>query len=172
MSNADNASISTLSLPMPAHSNKLNQTWCLLVFTSDSYCKAMEILEWNASSNDFTRLVVKNMTPLWYSRSLRKIPTIAFLCMSLSVLFSRNMSASSRSITASQWHATSRMFLSLLSKSEIVVPNSPTVIPYKGFCNNSLIASAVSVLPVPGGPCSKKIHPPPLPPIISLKHPL
>jgi len=39
---------------------------------------------------------------------------------------------------------------------------------YNGLSKYSLIDSAVNVFPTPGGPCNKKMQPPPFPSIKSL----
>ena len=62
------------------------------------------------------------------------------------------MSASSRRIMAFHALPVSRIILRFSSSSLTLVPNCPTETLYKGLCNNSAMASAVKLLPVPGSP--------------------
>ena len=88
---------------------------------------ATEIRELNASSKQDNLLVVRNNTPLWYSRRRKNTPTIAFLKISFLERFSKKISASSSKIAAPQIAASSRMFCKFFSRESGVVPSSPTV---------------------------------------------
>ena len=90
--------------------------------------------------------------PSKYSSSRRKMETRALRFTSCTSLSWRKMSASSRRSIAFQVTAYSNTSLSLTSKFSGSVPRSPQLMVKRGHLCFSATHSAVSVLPVPGGP--------------------
>ena len=92
--------------------------------------------------------------PSKYSSSRRKMETRALRFTSCTSLSWRKISASSRRSIAFQVTAYSNTSLSLTSKCSGSVPRSPQLMVNRGHLCFSATHSAVSVLPVPGGPLS------------------
>mmetsp|Transcript_29305 Transcript_29305/g.86829 ORF Transcript_29305/g.86829 Transcript_29305/m.86829 type:complete len:242 (+) Transcript_29305:582-1307(+) len=130
-----------------------------------------------AGSSASTRLDVRKSVPRKYSTRRSMTETMAFRSRedpppeTEEARFSRKMSASSSRTRASQPPHRSRISESLDSSSAGEVPSCPSDTAYNGRRIISEMASAVRVLPVPGGPYRRKTDPSPFPAIMSLKVP-
>mmetsp|Transcript_7818 Transcript_7818/g.19407 ORF Transcript_7818/g.19407 Transcript_7818/m.19407 type:complete len:358 (+) Transcript_7818:255-1328(+) len=156
--------------PTPDRESRLSQIVLRPSLVRSWYCRGSVIRVWKAGSSESIRLDVRKSMPEKYSTSWSITQTIAFRSSEeVEDRFSKKESASSSKIMAFHLAESRRISLRRFSRSSAVVPSVPMLSEYRGRCKTSATASAVRVLPTPGGPYSKNTDPSPLPRIRSWK---